>query len=124
VAFRAGLALATLGDCGDVFRLGSDSAEYFTTFLSAMDAFRDELLDNLEEKKRGLAAKARLLELCPVNSKVILRTLRDAHGKYGRILGELFIRDHGHFEPIKALVNVNKKLVEEGHAVEYFGGKR
>ena len=35
-------------------------------------------------------------------------------GKYGRCLGILFVND----------INVNKTLIQEGHATEYYGGKR
>ena len=69
---------------------------------------------DLEEKKRGLAAKDRVKELCPVGSSVILKTTKDGRGKFGRILGEIFVDD----------INVNQQLVSEGHAVEYFGGKK
>ena len=69
---------------------------------------------DLEEKARGLAAKDRVKELCPVGSSVILKTTKDGRGKFGRILGEIFVGD----------INVNQQLVSEGHAVEYFGGKK
>ena len=69
---------------------------------------------DLEEKKLGLAAKDRVKELCPVGSSIRVKTTKDGKGKFGRILGEIFVGD----------VNVNKLLVEEGHAVEYFGGKK
>ena len=69
---------------------------------------------DLEEKKRGLAAKDRVKELCPVGSTVTIKTTKDGRGKFGRILGEIFIED----------VNINQQLVAEGHAVEYFGGKK
>ena len=69
---------------------------------------------DLEEKALGLAAKDRVKELCPVGSTVILRTTKDGKGKFGRILGEIFVEEQ----------SVNKLLVEEGHAVEYFGGKK
>ena len=69
---------------------------------------------DLEEKKRGLAAKDRVKELCPVGSSVTLKTTKDGRGKFWRILGEIFVDD----------INVNQQLVSEGHAVEYFGGKK
>ena len=41
-------------------------------------------------------------------------------GKFGRCLGELNLsNDDG-----LTMLNLNNKLIEEGHAVEYFGGKR
>ena len=71
---------------------------------------------DLEEKKRGLAAKDRVKELCPVGSSVILKTTKDGRGKFGRILGEIFVSG--------VVQSINQLLVEEGHAVEYFGGKK
>jgi micrococcal nuclease len=68
---------------------------------------------DLEEKKLGLAAKARLKEILKSNkNKIILES--HGVGKYGRCLGVIKIND----------TNVNQQLVQEGHAVEYFGGKR
>ena len=69
---------------------------------------------DLEEKKRGLAAKERVKELCPVGSTIMVQTVKDGRGKFGRILGVLWAND----------VSVNELLVEEGHAVEYDGGKK
>tara|TARA_B100000900_G_C20355757_1_gene624166 strand:- start:204 stop:548 length:345 start_codon:yes stop_codon:yes gene_type:complete len=68
---------------------------------------------DLEEKKRGLAAKARLKEILKENkNKFILES--QGVGKYGRCLGIIRIGD----------TVVNQQLIIEGHAVEYFGGKR
>ena len=66
---------------------------------------------DLEEKKRGLAAKDRLIELLGDGTFTL-----QSHGvgKYGRCLGELFVED----------MNINKQLITEGHAVEYYGGAR
>ena len=71
---------------------------------------------DLEEKKYGLAAKARLRELLSADGNLTLKTAIDkkARGKYGRILGTLFVGGK----------NINDTLVKEGHAVEYFGGKK
>ncbi len=71
---------------------------------------------DLEEKKRGLAAKARLKEMLGQNeNKFVLQS--HGVGKYGRCLGELFLSD-GDDKSIQSL------LIEEGHGVEYYGGKR
>ena len=68
---------------------------------------------DLEEKKLGLAAKARLKEILKENkNKFILES--QGVGKYGRCLGIIKIND----------ASVNQQLITEGHAVEYFGGKR
>lgn len=66
---------------------------------------------DLEEKKRGLASKDRLIELLGDGNFTL-----QSHGvgKYGRCLGEIFIED----------MNVNQQLITEGHAVAYYGGAR
>jgi len=66
---------------------------------------------NLKEKKLGLAAKDRLKELCVGRFKI--KSL--GKGKYGRILGIPYDQDGA---------DICKTLVNEGHAVEYFGGKK
>jgi len=72
---------------------------------------------DLEEKKKGLAAKARLIEMLESNdNKFILQS--HGVGKYGRCLAELFIPMDGEEKCI------NQQLILEGHAYEYFGGKR
>jgi len=73
---------------------------------------------DLEEKAKGLAAKARLIDiLASWDNKMIIRTSIDKKGKFGRLLGELI-------SPNEDESNANKMLLEEGHAVEYHGGKR
>ena len=76
---------------------------------------------NLEEKKLGLAAKARNKELLEkVSSKSGYFRLKSyGVGKYGRVLGELFIEDN---EGIQ--YNINKTLINEGHAYIYEGGTK
>ena len=70
-----------------------------------------------EEKERGLAAKARLTEL--LGKEFVVETIPNKRGKFGRILGTLHVnKDDGSTQ------NINQTLVEEGHAVEYFGGSR
>ena len=65
---------------------------------------------NLAEKALGLAAKERLKELCM--GEVTLES--HGKGKYGRILGRLFVDD----------TDICETLKSEGHAVEYWGGKK
>tara|TARA_Y100000034_G_scaffold123758_1_gene171026 strand:- start:1698 stop:2057 length:360 start_codon:yes stop_codon:yes gene_type:complete len=70
------------------------------------------------EKKRGLAAKKRLREILVNNKrKFVLKSHGD--GKYGRCLGEMFLNSDEDDS-----VSINKMLIQEGHGVEYFGGKR
>ena len=71
---------------------------------------------DLEEKKRGLAAKDRLIEILKANdNKFVLQSY--GVGKYGRCLGELFVETLGE-------TSIQQTLINEGHVVAYFGGKR
>lgn len=69
-----------------------------------------------QEKKRGLAAKERLQQIIDAQQGVLFLKSMD-QGKFGRCIGVLFEQD---FDD----QSINDMLVEEGHAVEYFGGKR
>jgi len=42
-------------------------------------------------------------------------------GKFGRVLGELFIVCKNNNNSI---VSINKQMIKEGHAVAYFGGSK
>ena len=69
---------------------------------------------DLTEKKFGLASKERLKSL--LGKKSILKCKEyDSKGKFGRILGD-FTTNDGRM--------VTDVLVEEGHAVAYFGGSK
>ena len=72
---------------------------------------------DLEEKKRGIAATARVTDLLRSNEgRFVLKS--HGVGKYGRVLGEIFV-DTGEEHPL----NVKDVLIAEGHGVAYFGGK-
>lgn len=75
--------------------------------LYGIDAYESRTRD-LEEKSKGLAAKAFVNEMAPVDSKVTLITYKE--GKYGRILGEIFLEGN---------INLNTLLTEKGHAERY-----
>jgi micrococcal nuclease len=67
------------------------------------------------EKLFGLASKTKLKELLPLSSmQVLVVGEYDAKGKFGRILGDFEIED----------TKVTDILIEEGHAVAYFGGNK
>ena len=66
---------------------------------------------DLAEKKLGLAAKSRLQELCIGSIKV--KSL--GKGKYGRILAIPYTENDE---------DICQMLINEGHAVEYWGGKK
>ena len=71
------------------------------------------------EKAFGLASKERLKELLPIGSTQHLKTEidrsgEDKKGKFGRILGDFIVDE-------KRCTDI---LIEEGHAVAYFGGSK
>ena len=76
---------------------------------------------NLEEKKKGLAAKARTKQLLEEvsNKRGYFRLKSHGLGKYGRVLGELFIMDGSGKQ-----ISINETLISEGHAYVYDGGKK
>ena len=91
---------------------------------------------DLEEKKKGLAAKARNKELL---EQGVFKLRSFGTGKYGRVLGEVFVSPDFVGEHITECianpeskidlssdgwVSVNDILMEEGHAYEYDGGKK
>ena len=67
---------------------------------------------NKAEKVLGMAAKARLKGLIKGN-KVYLHCTKEK-GKFGRILADIVVDGR----------SLNKQLVDEGHAHEYWGGKK
>ena len=76
---------------------------------------------DLEEKKKGKLAAERTRQLLEeVSSKPgYFRIKSHGLGKYGRVLGELFIMDKDGKQ-----WNVNETLITEGHAYVYDGGKK
>ena len=70
---------------------------------------------DLEEKKYGLAAKKFLTGMLDDEAGITLKTHKDAEGKFGRILGELW-RNTDYADQ-----SINEHMVEQNHAVEYFG---
>ena len=71
---------------------------------------------NLEEKKKGLAAKAYVKDLLENSDEGKFLLKSHGVGKYGRVLGELFVKGHE--------TSINELLKENGHAYEYDGGKK
>ena len=85
-----------------------------------MDAWESRTRD-LDEKKKGLAAKERLKVLLnEVSSKPgMFRIKSQGVGKYGRVLGQIYIMDAEGTQ-----WDINQTLITEGHGYEYFGGKK
>ena len=76
---------------------------------------------DLDEKAKGLEAKARNKELLmEISSKSGYFRLKSyGVGKYGRVLGEIYIEDAEGKQ-----YNINETLISEGHAYIYDGGKK
>tara|TARA_Y100000996_G_scaffold238847_1_gene187743 strand:- start:420 stop:848 length:429 start_codon:yes stop_codon:yes gene_type:complete len=66
---------------------------------------------DLVEKLFGKASKKHLKELLS-EGNITLRS--HDKGKFGRILGELFIND----------ISINQKMIDDHHAVDYGGGNK
>jgi len=80
--------------------------------LMGIDTWESRTRD-LEEKKKGLAAKSRLIELLQADAGEFT-LISYGVGKFGRVLGEIEV----------TAGNVCDILVEEGHAYAYFGGNK
>ena len=65
---------------------------------------------NLEEKYYGKLSKAHLQKIL---SEGNIQLLSHDKGKFGRILGELFIGN--------SVYSINQQMIDEHHAVPYFG---
>lgn len=65
------------------------------------------------ERPEGLAARD-FLRSKILDKDVIIETLKDEKGKYGRYLAEIWLKDEADAEDY---VNINDLMVEEGHAV-------
>ena len=91
---------------------------------------------DLDEKKKGLAAKARNKELLE-SGRFKLKSF--GTGKFGRVLGEIFVSPEYVGEHITECignpdstidlssdgwVSINDILIEEGHAYDYHGEKK
>ena len=119
--YRAKLERVVDGDTVDaLIDLGFDTWVKKRIRYKGIDTWESRTKD-LDEKKLGLAAKDRNKELLEsVSSKPgYFRLKSHGVGKYGRVLGEIFVKD---IEGIE--YNVNQTLIDEGHAYIYDGGKK
>jgi len=64
-----------------------------------------------DERAKGLQSRDFLRETIS-GQEVLLQTFKDRKGKYGRYLANIWIRDENN-----NLIDVNKLLVDSGHAV-------
>ena len=84
---------------------------------------------DLDEKAKGLLAKARNKELLEAG---VFKIVSHGTGKFGRVLGEIFVSPDAVGHEISenvdktsdGLVSINDILINEGHAYEYDGGKK
>ena len=119
--YRAKLVKVVDGDTIDaLIDVGFDIWIKKRIRYSGIDTWESRTRD-LEEKAKGLEAKARNKELLmEVSSKSGYFRLKSfGVGKYGRILGEIYIEDKEGKQ-----YNINKTLISEGHAYVYEGGKK
>ena len=77
--------------------------------MYGIDAPESRTSDKVE-KVYGMAAKDFVIKWTNTGD-LVLKTFKDGKGKYGRILGELWYND----------VNINQRMIEEHHAVKYYG---
>ena len=109
--YRAELVRVIDGDTIDcVLDLGFDIKYKCRVRLKGINTPETRTRD-LEEKKRGFAAKDRVVELLDCqNDGFVVKTELDKKGKYGRILGTIVLDNNA---------TVNQILLVEGHAEVY-----
>ena len=114
--YSAKLQRVVDGDtCDALIDLGFDTWVKKRIRFYGVDTWESRTRD-LEEKKKGLEAKEftkKLLENSD-EGKFVLKSY--GVGKYGRVLGELFVKGNEQ--------SVNELLKENGHAYEYHGEKK
>ena len=98
------------GDTIDVvIDLGFDIMYKSRVRLFGIDTPESRTRDKVE-KKYGLLAKQFLKD--HLKGKIVIKTHKDNEtGKFGRILGEIFVNG----------ININELMCKKGHAVEYHG---
>ena len=102
------------GDTVDVIiDLGFDISYKSRVRLYGIDTPESRTRDK-DEKVRGLMSKDFLVDMLG-KGDVITKTKKDKKGKFGRILGELHVGNKGRS------VNINKSLIDNFLAVEYYG---
>ena len=98
------------GDTVDVLiDLGFDIAYASRVRLYGIDT-PESRTRNKDEKARGLMSKQCLVDEL-AKGQVVIRTRRDKKGKFGRVLGEMYVGDK----------NINLMMVDDSLAVKYEG---
>ena len=101
--------------CDALIDLGFNTWAKRRIRFKGVDCWESRTRD-LDEKKKGLAAKAYVKDLLENSDDGKFSIISHGVGKYGRVLGELFVKGHE--------TSVNELLKENGHAYEYHGGKK
>ena len=101
--------------CDALIDLGFDTWVKKRIRFKGVDTWECRTRD-LEEKKKGLAAKEFTKNLLENSDEGKFALRSHGVGKYGRVLGELFVKGEEK--------SVNDLLLENGHAYEYEGGKK
>jgi micrococcal nuclease len=98
------------GDTVDVsIDLGFDISYKSRVRLYGIDTPESRTRDK-DEKARGLMSKEYLIDELS-KGQVVIKTHKDKKGKFGRVLGEMYVGDS----------NVNMMMVDDFLAVEYKG---
>ena len=101
--------------CDAMIDLGFDTWVKKRIRFMGVDTWESRTRD-LKEKAKGLAAKRFTKDLLTESDDGKFSIISHGVGKYGRVLGELFVKGHEK--------SVNELLIENGHAYEYDGGKK
>ena len=101
--------------CDALIDLGFKTFVHKRIWFKGVDTWESRTRD-LDEKKKGLAAKAFTKDLLENSDEGKFSIISYGTGKYGRVLGELFVKGHEK--------SVNDLILENGHAYEYEGGKK
>ena len=128
--YNAKLKRVIDGDTIDAYiDLGFNVSKSIRIRLKGIDTPESRTRD-LTEKRYGLGAKHRMIELLESNGNEFVIQSHGV-GKYGRCLGEIFIPEVGYkdVDMVKELtsdmmISINQRLIAEGHAIPYFGGSK
>ena len=101
--------------CDALIDLGFDTWVKKRIRFKGVDTWECRTRDK-EEKVKGLAAKAFTKDLLENSDEGKFLLKSHGVGKYGRVLGELFVKGYEK--------SINDLLLENGHAYEYDGGKK
>ena len=114
--YSATLVRVVDGDtCDAMIDLGFDIWVKKRIRFYGVDTWESRTRDK-EEKVKGLAAKEFTKKLLEKSDEGKFALKSHGTGKYGRVLGELFVKGHH--------MSVNELLKHYGHAYEYHGEKK